>query len=77
MEDKFVEYYGPEYKLHAPVSNMENLNTREELQKKTEYLCTQIKQNVHAVAPAISHYAGNELFGTVNGRYSSEAEAIR
>ena len=77
MEDKFVEYYGPEYKLHVAISNMENLNTREELQKKTEYLCTQVKQNVYSVAPAISHYAGNELFNTVNGQYSSEAEAIR
>ncbi len=25
----YYEYFGPEYKLHLPVSNMENLNTRE------------------------------------------------
>lgn len=27
----YFEYYGPDYKLHLPVSNMENLNTREYL----------------------------------------------
>ena len=29
----YFEYYGPEYRLHMPVSNMENLNDREYLSK--------------------------------------------
>lgn len=28
----YFEYYGPDYRLHMPVSNMENLNTREYLE---------------------------------------------
>lgn len=27
----YFEYYGPDYRLHMPVSNMENLNTPEYL----------------------------------------------
>jgi histone deacetylase 1/2 len=76
-DDKYIEYYGPEYKIHVPISNMENLNTKDELKKKTETLVTHIRENVHAVAPNISHYSGNELFNTVNGMYSSESQAIR
>lgn len=29
----YFEYYGPDYRLHMPVSNMENLNTREYLDR--------------------------------------------
>jgi histone deacetylase 1/2 len=32
-EHEFSEYYGPEYKLHTPISNMENLNKRETLER--------------------------------------------
>lgn len=28
----YFEYYGPDYRLHMPVSNMENLNTKEYLE---------------------------------------------
>ena len=28
----YFEYYGPDYRLHMPVSNMENLNSKEYLQ---------------------------------------------
>jgi hypothetical protein len=27
----YFEYYGPDYKLHLPVSNMENLNSKDHL----------------------------------------------
>lgn len=27
-ENDYLEYFGPEYKLHMPVSNMENQNSR-------------------------------------------------
>jgi len=29
----YFEYYGPDYRLHMPVSNMENLNTPEYLDR--------------------------------------------
>lgn len=30
---EYMDYYGPDYKLHVPVSNMENNNTRASLEK--------------------------------------------
>jgi histone deacetylase 1/2 len=30
-ENDYSEYFAPEYKLHLPVSNMENLNSRDYL----------------------------------------------
>jgi len=30
-ENEFLHYFGPEYKLHMPISNMENQNTRKYL----------------------------------------------
>ena len=30
--NEYIEYFAPEYKLHLPVSNMENLNTKEYLE---------------------------------------------
>ena len=37
----YFEYYGPDYRLHMPVSNMENLNTKEYLEnvKVSDQLC--------------------------------------
>ncbi len=29
----YFEYYGPDYRLHLPVSNMENMNTPAYLEK--------------------------------------------
>ena len=34
----YYEYFGPDYGLHLPVSNMENLNSREYLNKTKEQL---------------------------------------
>lgn len=31
-QNEYIEYFAPEYKLHLPVSNMENLNTKEYLE---------------------------------------------
>lgn len=33
--NEYIEYFAPEYKLHLPVSNMENLNTKEYLESIT------------------------------------------
>ncbi len=30
---EYMDYYAPDYKLHVPVSNMENDNTPEQLEK--------------------------------------------
>ena len=45
---EYVEYYAPEYKLHVPVSNMENDNTREALEKQTQKMIQHIAQLEHA-----------------------------
>ena len=29
----YFEYYGPDYRLHMPTSNMENMNKRETLEE--------------------------------------------
>jgi len=34
----YYEYFGPDYSLHLPVSNMENLNSREYLNRTKEQL---------------------------------------
>lgn len=31
-ENPYLEYFGPEYKLHFPCNNMENQNSREYLE---------------------------------------------
>lgn len=35
--NEYIEYFAPEYKLHLPVSNMENLNTKEYLESISLY----------------------------------------
>ncbi|TYZ66876.1 hypothetical protein PybrP1_011322 [[Pythium] brassicae (nom. inval.)] len=40
----YFEYYGPEYRLHMPVSNMENLNTPQYLGEVKRLLHEQLRQ---------------------------------
>lgn len=35
----FYHYYGPEYKLHLPISNMENTNNNSQLTETTNVIC--------------------------------------
>ncbi len=44
-ENEYKEYFCPEYKLHMSTSNMENLNSRSELDEKI----AQIKENLKHV----------------------------
>lgn len=44
----YLEYYYPEYKLHMPVSNMENANTLEHLNNILEQIDNNLK-NVHPI----------------------------
>mmetsp|Transcript_16068 Transcript_16068/g.19660 ORF Transcript_16068/g.19660 Transcript_16068/m.19660 type:complete len:283 (+) Transcript_16068:672-1520(+) len=46
----YFEYYGPDYRLHMPVSNMENLNSTEYL----EHIKTQLFNVLKHVQPAPS-----------------------
>ncbi|KAH9107138.1 hypothetical protein LEN26_002515 [Aphanomyces euteiches] len=44
----YFEYFGPEYRLHMPVSNMENLNTPAYLNEIKQELFEQLRQLDHA-----------------------------
>ncbi len=37
-KNEYFDYFCPEYKIHMSISNMENLNTNEDLEKTTNYL---------------------------------------
>lgn len=41
---EYLEYFYPEYKLHMPVSNMENVNTQEYLNSINEQIDSHLKQ---------------------------------
>ena len=45
----YFEYYTPDFRLHFPITNMENLNTREYLEKYT-YVTCRIRRNARAAA---------------------------
>ncbi|KAI9219546.1 hypothetical protein BC828DRAFT_338839, partial [Blastocladiella britannica] len=45
---EYFSYFGPEYKLSVPPSNMNNLNTREYLGKMTERIFENLRQLPHA-----------------------------
>ena len=45
---EYMDYYAPEYKLHVPVSNMENENTRESLEKTKNKILEQLMQLEYA-----------------------------
>ena len=43
----YFEYYGPDYRLHMPVSNMENLNTPEYLDSVKVIIMLQMLSVLH------------------------------
>lgn len=43
----YFEYYGPEYRLHLPTSNMENFNKKPYLEMIKQKLCEQLKSLEH------------------------------
>ena len=45
---EYMDYYAPEYKLHVPVSNMENENTPEALEKTKARILESLAQLEHA-----------------------------
>jgi histone deacetylase 1/2 len=52
-----MEYYAPDYKLHVPVSNMENDNTREALEKQMHKMFEALSSLEHA--PNVQIQTGN------------------
>jgi histone deacetylase 1/2 len=74
-EDEYRGYYGPEYKLNASISNMENMNSKEYLRRNIEVLVSNIRQKVHAVAPTLSNYTLHPFSNTVNPLFSREGQA--
>ena len=53
---EYSEYYAPEFKLHSPVSNMQNLNSRESLEKQTNQLLQHLAQI--EIAPSVQMQTG-------------------
>lgn len=53
----YFEYYGPDYRLHCPVSNMENLNSKSYLER-TKIQLLEILGNVEP-APSVQIQTGN------------------
>ena len=54
----YFEYYGPDYRLHLPVSNMQNLNSQRYLEEMTTNVL-QILQQVEA-APSAAILTGQD-----------------
>jgi len=53
----YFEYYGPDYRLHTPVSNMENLNSKSYLER-TKIQLLEILGNIEPV-PSVAIQTGN------------------
>lgn len=59
--NEYYEYFGPEYRLDVPPSNMENMNTRAYLDKVKEQVFEQLRHVTHApsvqghVEPRLAH----------------------
>ena len=56
-KNDFIEYFYPEYNLHIPVTNMENSNTSDYLNKILEQISTNLKQ-IHVPCGAIDINSG-------------------
>ena len=54
-ENAYRHYFGPDYKIHLPVSNMENNNPKQELERITKKIIENLK-NVEAVNVDHSSY---------------------
>jgi len=52
-DNEYIEYFGPEYKLHFPVSNMENQNSKEYLEDMKVKISENLKK-INLSGPTIS-----------------------
>ena len=51
-EHDYSPYFAPYYKIHVPVSNMENMNKREEMERHTKEIIENLK---HVSAVNVDH----------------------
>ena len=63
----YFEYFGPDYRLHLPVSNMENLNSPKYLEDMT-LQCLQILDGVE-IAPGTQIYTGQDGTSVIPGPF--------
>jgi len=54
-ENEFLEYFGPEYKLHFPVNNMSNQNTKDYMDLILNQLLDNLKQ-INTTGVNLSNY---------------------
>lgn len=54
-DHEYSSYFGPDYRIHMPVSNMENNNSRENVERTTKKILENLK-NVNAVNVDHSNY---------------------
>lgn len=76
---EYMDYYSPDYKLHMPVSNMQNKNSRDSLEKQMQQTMQLLSQLEHA--PNVQMQTGQpgtrrnpDAFGSDDSDYD-EADA--
>ncbi|CAM9990562.1 unnamed protein product [Scytosiphon promiscuus] len=70
----YFEYYGPDYRLHMPTSNMENMNKRETLEE-TKIQLFEILRSLEAV-PGVPIETGAEVKTSATLRMPEEDEEM-
>ncbi len=71
--NEYYEYYGPEFRLHLSPSNMENLNSRKELEDTTMALLEVLSQIEHA--PSVQY--STAIPDSLHAELEEDAEAAR
>ncbi len=66
------EFYGPEFRLHIATNNMENLNTREYLDKTKEKILEQLRNLQHVPSAPIMDVPRTAPLGLHNRDYNSD-----
>ena len=67
-DNPYVEYFCPEYKIHMPISNMENLNTQEEINNTMGYLMESLKRiDGDPLQADLSNYQGVSIYNMQQG----------
>ena len=61
---EYMEYYSPEFKLHPPVSNMKNENTRESLEETRNRIFEQLSKL--EFAPSVQMRSAPDAFGAAD-----------
>jgi len=62
----YLQYYGPDFKLHIEPSNMENLNSKEYLEKHLNQLMENLRSSEHAPSVEQFHRPPDHQMGEEN-----------